>query len=100
MHKLIGGPPYQYQVEFLPSHTTSFIHFTDLELIAAVKACYYRRTFLSLDKAANIPTEQFVDTAEDDEALALAGKKLKMQKFTLSNKWKFTHVNYSNIIAV
>ncbi|KAK8394207.1 hypothetical protein O3P69_006415 [Scylla paramamosain] len=58
------------KIEFLPSHTTSLI-----QLIAAVKANYYRRTFLSLHKATDISTEQFVNMA-DDEALAVAGKKL------------------------
>ncbi|XP_063871059.1 tigger transposable element-derived protein 1-like [Scylla paramamosain] len=54
------------KIEFLPSHTTSLI-----QLIAAVKANYYRRTFLSLHKATDISTEQFVNMA-DDEALAVA----------------------------
>ena len=69
---LLSGRHPNIKVVFLPPRTTSLIQPMDQEVIAAMKASYYRRTFLSLDQATDIPSEELVAQAKEVEG---AGKK-------------------------
>lgn len=60
------------KVIFLPPRTTSLIQPMDQELIAAVKAHYYCKTFRMLNGATDIATEELIDIAEDEQQ-AVAG---------------------------
>lgn len=72
--KLLADRHPSVKVVFLPARTTSLIQPLDQELIGAMKASYYRRTFLAMEQATEVSTEEFVAQAEADEEAAVAGK--------------------------